>query len=210
MVRVINRQWVVLEEREGGLLPGSPEAVAAIERVRIAMNPDHRDHVKPSWSIKQDVETDVFRKCERCGSAVRGKTVCKPCAAELRQEEASTRVQAYDPLKRWCKECGTDITGFPPRSYRCIPCQTRVEKANNEARRVARKAAAAKRIAEQFGVLDQKVNPYPCYRCRGPITGKGPNSRFCTECGIAVRNERRAEHERRYRAEAKAARQVSA
>lgn len=175
MVRVIQRQWVVLEEREGGLLPGSPEAVAAIERVRRMLNPETaRPATPPAWSIKEP-ESPEFRTCETCGAAVRGKSMCKPCSAEATRTAHLERARVKHLKPRICEVCRADITGYGSRSIRCRGCQAIYE-------RQVLKARNAKRDGRSKPVDPDVVLPRPCKRCGGPIKGKRPNAIMCRDC----------------------------
>ena len=78
----------------GGLAPGSYEAKAAIERVRLIMNPETHKRADPVWS--------------------------KPCKAEPKPK--ATNVEREWP-QRTCKDCPADITNTPPTQIRCGPCR---------------------------------------------------------------------------------------
>lgn len=188
MVRVIQRQWVVLEEREGGLLPGSPEAVAAIERVRRMLNPETaRPATPPAWSIKEP-DSPEFRTCEKCGAAVRGKNRCKPCMAEATRNAHLERARVKHLKPRICEVCRADITGYGSRSIRCTVCQKQHEYE-------VLKAKNAKRTPQPVG--PDAVLSRPCKRCNGPVIGKRFNASYCTDCARAIEAESTKVHRKR-------------
>jgi hypothetical protein len=209
MARVVQRQWVVLEERAGGIPPGSKEAADAIERVRRMLNPDVPQPSKPpAWSIKT-TDGAVFRKtCERCGAGVQGKRLCKPCQAEIKQADIKTDNdgrdrRAKEPKPRFCLDCNADITDRGNVSTRCVRCQDRKEMLRDRRRDKVKRLERIARLAEQFGVAAERICSRPCEECRGVIAGKGMNSIICSECRVKRDRARKAQR----RAEARAKRQ---
>ena len=184
MVRVIQRQWMVLEEREGGLLPGSPEAVAAIHRVGThrdgpnAGNPDgfrlwpdelraafyrgEYHHPIPGYTREQGTRQPV--------------KLSWSIHPEQRQTVTVTRSTAIGNMQRTkpqtCKECGCDISMLPTLRIRCDDCRIK-------AKQVASMAYYERHRAQRV-----------CLRCKVDIAALKESRVLCDDCQRAKNDER--------------------
>jgi Zn finger protein HypA/HybF involved in hydrogenase expression len=119
--------------RRGGLAPGSYEAKAAIERIRLINFPDKPKKSLPAWSIQTErAEPERERlmqrtQCERCHKSIdwinHRFRYCEPCGkAVQRERERAYRAKTKFDKVAECKACSASFVRKTAALY-CDACR---------------------------------------------------------------------------------------